>query len=39
MKDEDECPACNALKRTTFFGKPPKCPKHRNQKHYLGLGE
>lgn len=30
MEDE-ECAACKALARTTFFGKPPKCPKHRDQ--------
>ena len=29
-KDEDECPACAALRTgTTWIGEPPKCPKHR----------
>ena len=38
--DENDCPACKALKRTSLFGVPPKCPKHRNgRKEYLGLGK
>lgn len=33
------CPGCKALARTTFFGKPPLCSKHRPSRSYLGLGK